>query len=56
MIKYLKNDNYIFFINEYIKGKELWEVIRDLGLLNKIQTQFYGISIFLTMDYLYKKK
>ena len=26
MVKYLKNDHYIFFINEYIKGKELWEV------------------------------
>ena len=56
MVKYLKNDTYIFFINEYIKGKELWEVIRDIGLLNKEQTQFYGGSILLAMDYLHKQK
>ena len=56
MVKHLKNDNYIFFITEYIKGKELWEVIRDIGLLNKEQTQFYSASIFLAIDYLHKHK
>ena len=56
MVKYLKNDSYIFFINEYIKGKELWEVIRDIGLLSKEQTQFYGGSILLAIDYLHKQK
>ena len=56
MVKYLKNENYIFFINEYIKGKELWEVIRDIGLLNKEQTQFYGGSILLAIDYLHRQK
>ena len=56
MVKYLKNDLYIFFINEYIKGKELWEVIRDIGLLNKEQTQYYGGSILLAIDYLHKQK
>ena len=56
MVKYLKNENYIFFINEYIKGKELWEVIRDIGLLNKEQTQFYGASILIAIDYLHRQK
>ena len=56
MVKYLKNENYIFFINEYIKGKELWEVIRDIGLLNKTQTLFYGASIMLAVRYLHQRK
>ena len=56
MVKYLKNENYIFFITEYIKGKELWEVIRDIGLLNKEQTQFYSGSMLLGIDYLHKHK
>jgi len=56
MVKYLKNNSYIFFINEYIKGKELWDVIRDIGLLNKEQTQFYGASILLAINHLHKKK
>ena len=56
MVKYLKNEHYIFFIMEYIHGKELWEVIRDIGLLNKAQTQFYGGSLLLAVEYLHKKK
>ena len=56
MVKYLKNERNIFFINEYIEGKELWEVIRDIGLLNKEQTQFYSASILLALNYLHKKK
>ena len=56
MVKHLKNEYYIFFITEYIKGKELWEVIRDIGLLNKEQTQFYSASILLAIDYLHKHK
>ena len=56
MVKYLKNEHYIFFLMEYIHGKELWEVIRDIGLLNKAQTQFYGGSLLLAVEYLHKKK
>ena len=56
MVKYLKNDYCIFFLMEYIKGKELWEVIREIGLLNKEQTQFYGGSMLLAIDYLHSKK
>ena len=56
MVKYLKNEHYIFFIMEYSRGKELWEVIREIGLLNKAQTQFYGGSLILAIEYLHKKK
>ena len=56
MVKYLKNEHFIFFIMEYIRGKELWEVIREIGLLNKAQTQFYGAGLLLAIDYLHKKK
>lgn len=30
----LKDENYIYFLLEYIKGLELFDVIRDIGLLN----------------------
>ena len=56
MVKYLKNESYIFFITEYIRGKELFEVIREIGFLSKEQTQFYGASMLLAIDYLHKNK
>ena len=54
MVKYLKNDTHIFFIMEYIKGKELWDVMREIGLCDKAQTQFYGASMLSAMTYLHK--
>ena len=54
MVKYLKNDTHIFFIMEYIRGKELWDVMRDIGLCDKSQTQFYGASMLISIDYLHK--
>ncbi len=41
---------------DYIKGKELFDVIRDIGLLNKSQTQFYGASMMLAVEYLHERK
>ena len=56
LVKTLKNKNYVFFLMEYIDGKELFDVIRDIGLLNKQQTQFYGGSLLLAIEYLHERK
>ena len=41
---------------DYIKGKELFDVIREIGLLNKFQAQFYGASLMLAVEYLHERK
>lgn len=56
LVKTLKDGNYVYFLMEYIKGKELFDVIRDIGLLNKFQTQFYSASIMLAAAYLHERK
>lgn len=56
LVKTLKDTKYIYFLMEYIKGKELFDVIRDIGLLNKMQTQFYGGSMMLAVEYLHERK
>lgn len=55
LVKTLKDKDYIYFLMEYIKGKELFDVIRDIGLLNKQQTQFYGASMMIAVDYLHQR-
>ena len=40
---------------DYIKGKELFDILRDIGLLNKSQAQFYIGSILLALKYLHEK-
>ena len=56
MVKYIKNDTTIFFIIEYVHGKDLFDVMRMIGLCNNIQTQFYGASMLVVADYLHKLK
>jgi cGMP-dependent protein kinase len=56
LVKTLKDSNNIYFLTEYIKGKELFDVIRDIGLLNKKQCVFYGGSLMHAVDYLHKRK
>ena len=55
LVKTLKDENNIYFLLEFNHGKPLWNVIRDIGLLNKKQTQFYSGSIMLAIDYLHSK-
>ena len=56
LVKSLKDNQNIYFLTEYIRGKELWDVIRDIGLLNKSQTHFYACSLMMAVDYLHKRK
>ena len=56
LVKSLKDENNIFFLLEYIKGKELFDVIRDIGYLNKEQTNFYIASMMIAIQYLHERK
>ena len=55
-VNYIKNNVYLFYIMEYVRGKELFDVMREINLLNKQQTQFYGASILEVINYLHKQR
>ena len=56
LVKTLKDEKFVYFLMEYVNGKDLYDVIRDIGLLNKQQTQFYSASMMIAIDYLHKNK
>ena len=56
LVKSLKDENNVYFLLEYVKGKELFEVIRDIGYLTKEQTNFYIASIMTAINYLHERK
>ena len=56
LVKTLKDDKFIYFLMDYIRGKELFDVIRDIDILSKSQTLFYGASIMLAVRYLHQRK
>lgn len=65
-LRSFKDDNYIYFLLEFVKGMELFDVIRDMGkkikqiiiftiikgLLTVSDSQFYIGSLILTLEYL----
>ena len=56
LVKSLKDKNNVYFLLEYVKGKELFEVIRDIGYLTKEETNFYIASIMVAINYLHERK
>ncbi len=56
LVKTLKDNNYIYYLMDYIKGKELFDVLNDIGILTKFQAQFYIGSIMLAVKYLHERK
>ncbi|CAD8135411.1 unnamed protein product [Paramecium pentaurelia] len=53
LVKTYKDLKAVYFLLEYIKGFDLFYVIRQIGLLNKEQTQYYIGSIILCLEYLH---
>ena len=51
-----KDQNNIFFLLQYIQGHELFDVIRELGLLSTSDTQFYIGTIILCLEYFHNNK
>ncbi|CAD8177373.1 unnamed protein product [Paramecium pentaurelia] len=48
-----KDENNIYLLNEYIPGIELFDAIREIGLLNKNDSQFYISQMILQTEYLH---
>ena len=48
-----KDDNNIYFLVEYIKGMELFDVIREIGILSTYDSKFYIGCLLLCIEYLH---
>lgn len=48
-----KDGENIYFLTEYIPGEELFDAIREIGLLGKYDSQFYTAQMILQMEYLH---
>jgi len=55
LVKTFKDNAHIYFLTEFIKGMELFDVIREIGLLGTYDSQFYIGSMILAIEYLHAK-
>lgn len=54
-VRSFKDNINIYFLVEYVKGMELFDVIRDIGLLKAYDSQFYIGSMILALEYLHTR-
>ncbi|EAR85527.2 CGMP-dependent kinase 5-1 (macronuclear) [Tetrahymena thermophila SB210] len=52
-IRTFRDNNNVYFLVEYVRGMELFDVIREIGLLNTYDSQFYIGSLLLCIEYLH---
>ena len=56
LVKTLKDEENVYFLLEYIRGKDLSKILKELGPVNKTKSQFYISSIMLAVTYLHERK
>mmetsp|Transcript_63342 Transcript_63342/g.151119 ORF Transcript_63342/g.151119 Transcript_63342/m.151119 type:complete len:988 (-) Transcript_63342:98-3061(-) len=53
-IKTFQDPDSVYFLTEFLGGGDLFTAIREIGCLTKVQSQFYGGSICLALEYLHR--
>lgn len=53
LYKTLNDETSFQFIMEYIRGKDLWEVMREIGCFNKVHAQFTAACILTILQYIH---
>lgn len=54
-VRSFKDSHFIYLLMEYIKGSELFDVIREIGILSKQVGRFYLGCLLLSLEYLHLK-
>lgn len=55
VVKDFKGKRFTYFLTERVSGGELFEVVRQIGTLNKKQAQFYTGSMILAIESLHER-
>ena len=50
-----KDDYHIYFLTEYIEGKDLFDVIRMIGMLTLDQVRFYVASLIHILEVIHQE-
>jgi cGMP-dependent protein kinase len=53
-VRTFKDEDYIYFLMEFLGGGDLFTAIREIGMLTTPQCHFYSGSVILAIDYVHK--
>lgn len=55
LVKTLKDDQRVYFLMEYVRGMDLFDVIRTLDVLSDRDSKFYAASLILILEHLHER-
>lgn len=55
LVKTFKDDDWIYFLTEYIKGADMFDVIRQIGHISESMAQFYIGCLLSALRYLHSR-
>jgi cGMP-dependent protein kinase len=55
LVKTFKDSRRLYFLMEFIEGVDLFDAIREMGLLKEQDSRFYISSIFIMLDHLHER-
>mmetsp|Transcript_26521 Transcript_26521/g.26166 ORF Transcript_26521/g.26166 Transcript_26521/m.26166 type:complete len:566 (+) Transcript_26521:186-1883(+) len=56
LVKTFKDNKRIYFLMEYVRGIDLFDVLRQLGLLKEDDARFYTACLVVILEYLHKRE
>ena len=56
MVRTFKDNARLYFLLEIIQGMDLFDVLRELGLLNEVDTRFYSACILIMIEHLHERE
>ncbi|OMJ86646.1 hypothetical protein SteCoe_11795 [Stentor coeruleus] len=55
LIKTFKDSSRVYFLTEYVRGLDLFDVLRDLNLVSDRDSKFYTSCLVLILEYLHER-
>jgi len=55
LIKTFKDAKRIYFLTEYVKGQELFDVLRQMGIVNERDSRFYFACLVTILEHLHER-
>ena len=56
MYRTFRDKDFVYFLLSFVKGLELFEVIRKMDLLDNDESRFYIGTMILSIEYLHRRK
>ncbi|CAG9314120.1 unnamed protein product [Blepharisma stoltei] len=56
ILKTFKDDKRVYIMTEFIKGKDLFMVLREIQIVNELHARYLSASIVLMLEYLHERE